>query len=92
MPSLLVHRILADFSAAGLFSAVKTKEGEEATYQPTRDIRGITVKTVLDALERSGPVDLPFTPRGDFRGISDTLDAFEATIGRSSENRLITTL
>ena len=27
MPSLLVHRILADFSAAGLFSAVKTKEG-----------------------------------------------------------------
>jgi membrane protein len=92
MPSLLVHRILADFSSAGLFSAVKTEEGEEATYQPTRDIRGITVKTVLDALERSGSVDLPFTPRGDFREISDTLDAFEATIGRSPENRHITQL
>ena len=92
VPSLLVHRILADFSAAGLFSAVKTEESEEATYQPTRDIRGITVKTVLDALERSGSVDLPFTPRGDFREISDTLDAFEATIGRSPENRLITQL
>lgn len=92
IPSLLVHRILADFSSAGFFSAMKTEEGEEATYQPTRDIRGITVKTVLDALERSGPADLPFTPRGDFRAISDSLDAFEAAIRRSPENRLITTL
>jgi membrane protein len=92
MPSLLVHRILADFSAAGFFSAVKTEEGEEAAYQPARDIRRITVKTVLDALERSGSVDLPFTPTGDFRAISDILDAFATTIGRSPENRLITEL
>jgi len=92
MPSLLVHRIIADFSAAGLFSAVKTEEGEEAAYQPARDLRGITVKTVLDALERSGSVNLPFTPTGDFRAVSDVLDALGARIGRSPENRLITEL
>jgi membrane protein len=92
MPSLLVRRILADFTAAGFFSAVKTEEGEEAAYQPARDIRGITVKTVLDALERTGSVDLPFTPTGDFRAVSDILDALGARIGRSPENRLITEL
>ncbi len=92
MPSLLVHRILADFSAAGFFSEVKTERDEEAAYQPARDIRGITVKTVLDALEQSGSVDLPFTTTSDFRTISDILDAFGATIGRSPENRLITDL
>jgi hypothetical protein len=37
-------------------------------------------------------VDLPFTPTGDFRAISDILDAFGETIGRSPENLLITDL
>jgi hypothetical protein len=71
---------------------VKTEEGEEAAYQPARDIRSVTVKNVLDSLERSGSADLPFTPTDDFRAISDTLDAFGATTGRSPENRLITDL
>lgn len=92
IPSLLVHRIVAEFSEAGLFSAVKADEGEEAACQPARDIRGITVKTVLDALERRGPVDLPFTPTGDLRAVSEILDAFGATIDRSPENRLVTEL
>jgi membrane protein len=92
MPLLVVHRILADLSAAGLFSVVKSGESDEAAYQPARDIHGITVKTVLDALERSGSVNLPFTPMGDFRAVSDILDAFGATIARSPENRLITEL
>lgn len=92
MPSLLVHRIIGDFSSAGFLSAVKTEEGEETAYQPARDIRSVTVKNVLDSLERSGSADLPFTPAGDFRAISDTLDAFGEAIGRTPENRLITDL
>ena len=92
MPSLLVNRILADFSAAGFFSAVKTEEGEEAAYQPARDVRTITVNTVLETLERSGSAELPFTTTGDFQAVSDILDTFGAAIGRSPENRLITEL
>ena len=92
MPLLLVNRLLSDFSAAGLFSTVTTEEGVEAAYQPARDIGGITVKTVLDVLEQSGSAGLPFTPAEDIRGISDVLDAFGATIGRSPENRLVTDL
>jgi membrane protein len=92
MPSLLVHRIIGDFSSAGFLSAVKTEEGEETAYQPARDIRSVTVKNVLDSLERSGSADLPFTPAADFRAISDTLDAFGEAIGRSPGNRLITDL
>jgi len=92
MPSLLVHRIIEEFSSAGFLAAMKTEEGEEAAYHPARDIRGVTVQNVLDSLERSGSVDLPFTPTGDFRAISETLDAFGETIGRSPENRLLTDL
>jgi membrane protein len=92
IPPLLVHRILADLSAAGLFCAVKADEGEEAAYQPARDIRGITVKGVIDALERGASADLPFTHAGDFRAISGILDAFGKAVARSPENRLITDL
>jgi len=92
MPSLLVNQILADYSAAGFFSVVKTEEGEEAAYQPAHDIRGITVKTVLDVLDRSGSVEMPFMPAADIRAISDILDAFGETIRRSRENRLIADL
>lgn len=92
IPSLVVHRIIADFSSAGFLSAVNAEEGEEAAYQPARDIGKVTVKTVLDALERRGSADLPFTPAGDFQAITDTLDAFGETIGRSPGNRLLTDL
>jgi membrane protein len=92
MPILLVHRILAEFSAANLLSTVKTEDGEETAYQPARDIHGITVKTVLESLERSGSVDLPFLPDGDFRAVGDILNAFGEAIGRSPENRPITEL
>ncbi|NJD62935.1 MAG: YihY/virulence factor BrkB family protein [Deltaproteobacteria bacterium] len=92
MPILLVHRILAEFSAAELFSTVKTEDGEETAYQPARDIHGITVKTVLESLERSGSVNLPFLPDGDFRAVADILDAFGEVVGRSPENRPITEL
>jgi len=89
VPLLLVHRIVADFSAAGLFSAVKSGENEEAAWQPARDIHGITVKTVLDALERGGSVELPFPPMGDFQAVSDILDAFGAAIEPSAANKLL---
>ena len=68
------------------------EEGEEPAYQPACDIRGITVKNVLDVLERSGAAELPFNPAGEVREIADILDAFGETIGRSPENRLITDL
>jgi membrane protein len=92
MPLLLVHRILADFSAAEFLSLLKTEDGEEAAYQPARDIRGITVKTVLDVLDRRGSAELPFPPTGDFHAVSEILDAFGETIDRSPENRPITDL
>lgn len=89
MPSRLVRQILADFSSSGLFSASKTEEYGEETYQPARDIHRISIKTVLDALERCGSVDLGFPPTEDFRAISETVKEFGDTIERSPANRLV---
>ncbi len=89
MPAPLVRPILADLSAAGLFAATQAKGDEDPAYQPARDIHKIRVNTVLDALERCGSVDLPFASTGDFRAVSETLDAFGAAVEKSPANRLV---
>ncbi|MGE5189939.1 MAG: YihY/virulence factor BrkB family protein [Gemmatimonadota bacterium] len=91
-PALLVHGAVTDLCSAGIFSAVKAADGDEPAYQPARDIRGITVKAVLEALERIGSADLPLTPTDDLRAVSEILDSFGAILERSPENRLVAEL
>lgn len=91
-PSPLVRRILADFSAAGLFTAVKSDGGEELAWQPSRDLHGITVSDVLDALDRCGAVELVFRQTDDFRAISEVLDDFGKTVEASPANKRLADL
>ena len=89
MPFPLVRRILSDLSTAGLFSTTQAEGEEEFAYQPARDIHKIAVKTVLDALERCGSLGLPFSSTGDFRAVSEILDAFGQVVEKSSANKLL---
>lgn len=87
MPSPLVRRILADLAAGGLLSITRVEEYEEPAYQPAFDIRRITVKTVLDALDRCGSVEPAFPAGEDYRGLSETLAAFESAVEESPANK-----
>ncbi len=87
VPSPLVRRILADFSAAGLFTAVKPEGGEEPAWQPSRDVHGITVAAVLDAVDRRGAVELAFPQTDEFRAVSEILDDFGKTVEASPANK-----
>ncbi|MEW6718929.1 MAG: YihY/virulence factor BrkB family protein [Thermodesulfobacteriota bacterium] len=86
-PSPLVRRILDDFSAAGLFREMKAAKGEEAPWQPARDIHGITVQAVLDALDRRGAAEPPFAATDDFRKAAESLDALGSAAEASPANR-----
>jgi membrane protein len=88
MPPLLVHRILSDLCTVGLFSATQGGGGEFAC-QPAQDIHKIRVKTVVDALERCGSVELPFSSTGGFQAVSGILDAFGQAVEKSPENKLL---
>ena len=87
MPSPLMRRILTDFAASGLFSVTRVEEYEEPAYQPAFDIHRITVKTVLDALDRCGSVELAFPATEDYQGLSETLAAFESAMEESPANK-----
>jgi membrane protein len=83
MPLRLVRRILSEFTTSGLFTVTKTGEYEEDAYQPARDIHKISIRNVLDTLEKSGSADLAFSRTEDFRAISETLQAFGDTLEKS---------
>jgi membrane protein len=87
MPFPLVRRVLGDFAASGLFSVTSEEEYEEPAYQPAFDIHRITVKTVLDALDRCGSVELAFPATEEYRGISESLAAFESALEESPANK-----
>lgn len=87
MPSPLARRILADLAAGGLLSITRVEEYEEPAYQPAFDIRRITVKTVLDALDRCISVEPAFPAGEDYRGLSETLAAFESAVEESPANK-----
>jgi len=89
MPLGHIRRILSDLSGSGLFAATEREEYEEPSYLPARDIHKITVKTVIDAFERSGSADLAFSPTEDFEAVSKTLDSFGRAIEQCSANRLV---
>ncbi|MGE5248503.1 MAG: YihY/virulence factor BrkB family protein [Verrucomicrobiota bacterium] len=89
IPSPLVRRILSELRAAGLLSATLGEGDEEPAFQPARDIHDLRVWTALEALERSGSVELAFAPTVDVRAVSETLDAFARTVAQSAENRLV---
>ncbi len=89
MPLRLVRHLLSELAASGIFTMTKTEEYEEDAYQPARDIHKISIRNVLETLERSGSVDLAFPRTEDFRAISDTLQTFGDTLEKSSANKLI---
>ncbi len=89
MPFGIMRQLLSDLSGSGLFSVTEREEYEEAAYLPARDIHKITVKTVLDALDRSGVADLAFPPTEEFEAVSKTLDSFGRAIEQSPANRLV---
>jgi membrane protein len=89
MPLRLVRGILSEFATSGLFTMTKTGEYEEDAYQPARDIHKISIRNVLDTLEKSGSTDLAFSRTEDFRAVSETLQTFGDTLEKSSANKLV---
>lgn len=85
----VIREILSDFSRSGLFSITIREEYEEPSYQPALDIHRITVKSVLDSLEKTGSVDLAFPPVEKFREVKEILESFGKAVEQSPANRLV---
>jgi membrane protein len=89
IPIRLVHQILYELTESGIVSDVTTTEYKEVAYQPARDINSLTVKFVIEALEKRGVDNIPVTMSAELETLSATMESFSEMINNSAENKLL---
>jgi membrane protein len=92
IPVRLVRQLLYDLSESGILSEVKKGEDKELAYQPAIDADKITVKFVIDRLERRGTSSIPVLRSAEMDKLSDCLRQFDATLEKSPANVLLKNL
>lgn len=92
IPIRLVRQILYELSESGVLSEVRNGRDREFAYQPAVDVEKITVKFVIDQLERHGTSDIPVAKLGELDKLSDCLKQLDEVIEKSPANVLLKNL
>jgi len=85
-PIRLVREILFDLVEARVLSVVKQNDDSKSYYQPAQDVGNLTIKKVLDLLDRKGNGSIPFVKDHELEKISSTLESLDHLVTVSSEN------
>jgi membrane protein len=85
-PVRIVREILFDLIEARILSEVKQNDESKSYYQPAQDVANLTIKRVLDLLDRKGKGNLPFIKDQELEKISSTLESLDQVAAVSSEN------
>ncbi len=89
IPHRLVNHILYELAECGIAVETKTEEDQEFAYQPARTINLLTIKYVIDALDKNGTEDIPVAQNRELKILSESLQSFNETIEKSSANKLL---
>ena len=89
IPIRLVRQILFELDESGILSEVKTQEDKEIAYQPARDGETLTIKYVIDAIEKRGINNIPEVHSQELMALSESLQTFDNTILKSPANKLL---
>ena len=85
-PIRLVREILFDLVEARVLSVVKQSDESITYYQPAQDVGNLTIKKVLDLLDKKGKGSLPFVKDHELEKISSALESLDHLVTVSSEN------
>lgn len=89
IPIRLVHEILFDLLNSGILVNTATDTFKQSAYQPGIDPGRLTIKYVVDAIEKRGVNSIPVAQTEEFKVLADTLKAFDKTIESLPENKLL---
>jgi membrane protein len=87
IPIRLVRQILYELVNAGVVSQIKINEERTVAFQPALSTDTLTVKFVLDALDKYGTDNIPVARTEEMKQLSECLMAFGDTIEQSPANR-----
>jgi membrane protein len=89
IPVRLVNQILFELVESGVASEVRVNQDKDVGYEPARDPNTITIKYVIEALERLGSDSVPVAKTEALSRISASLEAFGELVERSEANKLL---
>jgi membrane protein len=91
IPVRLVRQLLYQLSESGILSEVRSGERENA-FQPATDVDKITIKYVIDKLDRHGTANVPVAQTNELNKIQESLQQFGQTLEKSPANVLLKNL
>jgi len=89
MPIVLVNQIVYELVEAGILAEIMIDDNSPGAFQPARDPDTITIKSVVDALERQGTDDIPVASSETLNKLAECLAGFSEQLEKSPENKLL---
>jgi len=86
IPRGLTEELLEALAESGVLIEADRQGGDEAAYVPARDTDLLTVKFVMDALDRRGADRIPVAVTEELRRIEQSLEAVGEAIEKSPAN------
>lgn len=86
VPIRLVREILYELVKSEIVSEICDNVDTETSYQPARDIDSLTIKYVIDRLERQGSDNIPVSQSKALERLSGYLEALDEVVEKSPAN------
>jgi len=86
IPIRLVRLILYELVESGIVSEIKVDGDKAVAYQPALCTDIMTIKYVIDTLERHGSDNIPIARSGELEKLSECLKSFSMLIESSPAN------
>ena len=89
IPLRFVNEIIFELNESNIISAAEIEGDGEHGYQPAIDINVLTIQYVINAMEKRGINEMPFTGNTEFAHLSASMDAFGKKIEQLPDNKLL---
>jgi membrane protein len=86
IPIRLVRLILYELVESGIVAEIKVDEDKGVAYQPAHATDRMTIKYVIDTLERHGSDNIPVARSRELEKLSECLKSFSTLIENSPAN------
>jgi membrane protein len=89
IPGRLVNMLLRELIESGLVAEIAPEAGSEPTYLPARDPAGLTIHSVIEAMENRGTDTLNPAKREPMESLNRAMEDFKRAIIASPTNRTL---
>ena len=86
-PSSLIRDVIYTLLEAEVISEVNLSDGETTVYQPALDPNLLTIKYVLDAVEKNGREDIPSASTEAYEKLRENLMQLDELVANSPANK-----